>query len=149
MDTILEFITTRAGHLIDRLGGPLNFRLVVMPLVVSVLAARAGYRDARQNKPAYVPAIFRNAGGRLELLRSAAIDVGKIFIVALVLDSIYQVMVLREFYVSQLLFVAMVSAIVPYLVVRSLAALLLRRVLADRQAPSGHPSKQRQPGRPD
>lgn len=132
MDTLLEMLTTRAGHLVDRLSGPLNFRLMVMPLVVSTLAIRAGLRDAREGGPQFLWTILTNAGERPRLLRSALKDIGKIFVVAIVLDTTYQLMVLRAFYVGELLFVALVSAIVPYLVIRGPVTLLARGFLKNR-----------------
>jgi hypothetical protein len=38
MDTILDILFNRAGHLFGRAGGPLNFRVVVMPAVVTILS---------------------------------------------------------------------------------------------------------------
>jgi hypothetical protein len=46
-------------------------------------------------------AILKNPPERRRLLRSALKDVARIFIVALVLDTTYQVVVLRAFYVVQ------------------------------------------------
>ena len=43
------------------------------------------------------------------MLRSVLKDVGKIFIVAVVLDTIYQLMVLKAFYLGELLVVVMAS----------------------------------------
>jgi hypothetical protein len=39
MDTILEMLTHRGEDLVGRAFGPLNFRLVVMPLVVNITAS--------------------------------------------------------------------------------------------------------------
>lgn len=136
MDTIVEMLTTRAGHLVDRLSGPLNFRLMVMPLVVSTLAIRAGLRDAREGQPLFLWTILTNPGERPRLLRSALKDIGRIFIMALVLDTTYQFMVLRAFYVGELLLVALVSAIVPYLVLRGPVTLLTRGFFKDRGTPA-------------
>ena len=47
---------------------------------------------------------------------------------AVVLDTTYQLMVLKAFYLGELLVVVMVSAILPYLVVRSAVSLLMRRI---------------------
>ena len=48
-------------------------------------------------------------------------DVGKLFLVAVVLDVVYQIIVLHWVYPVQTLIVATMLAIVPYLVVRGLA----------------------------
>ena len=60
MDTIFEMLITRGQHLLDRLDGSLHFRMIVMPIVVSVLAIRAGLRDARERKPVFLSTILRS-----------------------------------------------------------------------------------------
>ena len=62
--------------------------------------------------------ILANPAERRRVLRSALKDVGRIFIVAVVLDTTYQLMVLRAFYPVQLLIIAVGCAIVPYVVIR-------------------------------
>lgn len=132
MNTIIEMLTTRGQHLVERFDGPLNFRLIVMPVVVTVLAIRAGLRDAREGRPSFLAGIVSNPAARPRILLSAVGDVGRIFIVAIVLDSIYQIAVVRTFYLGELLFVAVACAIVPYLVMRGPAALLARYLTAKR-----------------
>ena len=95
MDNFLEMAARGFGQLIDRLRGPLNFRLVVMPIVVTVLALRADWKDAREGRPAFLGAFIKDPVERSRLLRSALKDIGKVFIVAVVLDTVYQVMVFR------------------------------------------------------
>src|SRR5271165_6173026 len=113
MDTILQMISRGLDELLGRLRGPLNFRLFVMPAVVTILAIRADLRDAREGRPASLGAFFANPSERGRLLRSAVKDIGRIFIVAIVLDATYQLWALKSFHVGQLLIVAIVCAIVP------------------------------------
>jgi hypothetical protein len=118
MDTILDMLSHRGEHLIGRFGGPLNFRLIIMPLVVTVLAIRAHMKDVREGRPTELGAFFKNPAKRQRILRTGLRDVGRIFIVACVLDAAYQIWVLRSFYLGELLVVAMVCAVVPYFLVR-------------------------------
>ena len=111
MDAILEMLTRGVEQLLGRAGGPLHFRLLIMPIVVTILAVRAGLRDAREGRPAYLWAIFKKPTERHRLFRSGTKDVGKIFIVAVVLDTLYQLMVFRAFYIGQVLIVAVACAI--------------------------------------
>lgn len=97
-----------------------------MPLVVGFLAVRAGLRDAREGQPAFLWAILTHPAERGRLLRSALKDVGKVFIVAVVLDTTYQLVVLRGFYPVQVFIVAVACAIVPYVAIRSPVARLTR-----------------------
>lgn len=118
IDTILEMLTTRGGHLFDRFGGPLNFRLFVMPLMVSFLAFRAHRKDLREGNPTFLGAFLLDKDERRRLFRSGLKDFGRVFIFACVLDTIYQLMVLDPFYIGELLLVAFVCAVVPYFLVR-------------------------------
>jgi len=105
-------------NLIGRSAGPLNFRLLIQPMVATLIAIRAGLKDAREGRPAFLWAALSNPGYRPELLRQGWKDVGKVFILAMVLDSIYQLIVHRGVYVLELLITATVLALVPYVLIR-------------------------------
>jgi hypothetical protein len=134
MEAILEMLFRRGEHLIGRASGPLNFRLVVMPTVVTILAIRAGRRDAREG---HRPFLWNLLTDPAHALRSAIGDIGRIFIVALVLDTTYQLVVLRWLYLGELLVVAVVCAVVPYVLVRGPITRLVRRLYRN----SGGPAK--------
>jgi hypothetical protein len=55
-------------------------------------------------------------------------SVGKLFILALVLDVVYQILVLRFVYPGETIIVAFVLAIVPYLILRGLVNRIARRL---------------------
>jgi hypothetical protein len=118
MATIIEMLTTRGEHLFDRFNGPLNFRLIVMPLVVTVFAIRGHFRDAREGKPLFRWPFRKTRAESIYVLKSGFKDFGKVFIMACLLDTIYQIMVLKAFFPGELIVVAMVSAVVPYFLVR-------------------------------
>ena len=58
------------------------------------------------------------AGGRGEQLRQGWRDVGKVLVAAALIDLLYQRIFLRAFHLEQALTVAVLLAIVPYLVFR-------------------------------
>jgi hypothetical protein len=92
----MEDVLTRGwDQLVDRVGGPLTFRLVIQPVVAVVLAVRSGLHDAGEGRPAFFWAGPSSWTHRRDLLRHGWKDVGKLFIVAVVLDVIYQVVVLH------------------------------------------------------
>jgi len=134
MDTILQMLLHRFSHLIGRFSGPLNFRLFVMPTVVIVLAIRADRRDAREGRPAPLGAFLTNPTERRRLFRSAVKDVGRIFLMAIVLDTVYQIFVLRFFYPGEVLVVAVVCAVVPYVLVRGPITRFVRRLYQKKAA---------------
>ena len=143
MDTILEMLTNRVEHLLGRASGPLHFRLFIMPLVVAFLAVRAHLRDVREGKPIFLWAFLKSPAERRRLLHSGLRDFGKVFIVACVLDTTYQLLVLKSFYVGELLAVAVLCAIVPYFLVRGpvmrLAYLLYRKCAGPAKPSVGNP----------
>jgi hypothetical protein len=123
-------------HLIGRFSGPMNFRLIMQPAVAAIFAIREGLRDAREGCPAFFWAALTDSGHRRVLLREGWKHVGKVFILAIVLDSIYQLMVHRGVYVLELLITATVLAIIPYVLIRGpinrIARIARRKAIRDR-----------------
>ncbi len=131
MDTIVDHVSTAIEQLLGRASGPLHVRLVMMPTVVTILAIRAHLRDVRDGRPTVLGAFVTSPTERRRLLRTGLEDIGKVFIVACVLDTVYQLAVLRAFHPVQTLIVAVACAILPYALIRGpvtrLVALLHRR----------------------
>jgi hypothetical protein len=127
MDTIADVLTRVYHDILGRSTGPLNFRLVVMPIVVSILAVRAHRRDVRHGRPTALGAFINDPVERGRLLRSGLKDVGRVFIVAVVMDTTYQLLVFRRVYPGEVLFIAVACAIVPYFLVRGPIMRLLFR----------------------
>jgi hypothetical protein len=128
--TIPEFFTSVGDMLVGREHGPLHFRLIMQPIVAVILALRVAFRDARAGRPPYFFwSIFTNPAKREELLRLAWKDVGKVFCVAIMLDVIYELIVWHWIYPTQAVLVAVVLAIIPYLLVRGTATRLARLAL--------------------
>jgi hypothetical protein len=126
MDTLSEMFTRGVEELLGRASGPLHFRLFIMPIVVTVLAIRAHLRDVREGRSTKVGAFFNDPVERRRLVRSGLKDFGKVFLVACVLDTTYQLVFLRAFFPVQLLIVAVMSAIVPYALIRGPVTRLVR-----------------------
>ena len=122
-----DILTRVFGDLVARLGGPLHFRFYFQPLMAVVFAAIDGRRDARVGRPPYSWTLLTQTGQRLELMRLGWRSVGKVFILALLLDAIYQVRVSHSFYPGEALIVALALAVVPYLLLRGTVNRLARR----------------------
>jgi hypothetical protein len=87
-------------------------------------------KDARQGRPAYCWTILTSYEDRRRLLQEGWKDVMKVFLLALGLDVIYQVIVFRWLYPLEMLIVAVLLACIPYLLIRGPAnriATFLRR----------------------
>jgi len=113
-----ELIARFFGNLHDRVGGPMSFRLILQPAVAAFFAVRAGWQDGLTGRPAYFWAILAAPAHRWELLREGWKAVAKVFLMAVVIDALYQIINLRWFYPGEALIVATVLAFVPYLLIR-------------------------------
>ena len=113
-----EILTRFMENIVGRVHGPMNFRLLLQPLMAIIFAFRDGRKDAREGKAAFGWALFTDPDHRRDNLRDGWKSVGKIFIIALVLDALYQYIALKWFYPAEALLVAIVLALVPYLLLR-------------------------------
>ena len=105
-------------NLVGRVSGPMKFRLILQPVMAAIFAIRSGLKDAKENKPPYFWAIFTDPDSRGDMIRDGWKSVGRVFILAIVLDAIYQFIVFRRFYPVEALLVAAILALVPYLLIR-------------------------------
>jgi hypothetical protein len=126
------------GDLIERSTGPLHFRLLMQPAVALFLGIRDGLKDARENRPAYFWAIFTMSNGRADLLKSGFKSITKLFIMAIVLDSIYQFIATRWIYPGEAFLVALILAFLPYLLIRGPANRIARWWTSHRSSSHAH-----------
>ncbi len=123
MDEILARVW---DDLIGRVTGPMKFRLILQPVMALIFATRAAIRDAREGQPPFLWAVFTDPRERQRLIQSGWKDVGKVFIIAMLIDAVYQVIAIRWLYPGELVVVAILLAIVPYLLVRGPLNRILR-----------------------
>ena len=123
MDDALERIWT---HLIGRVSGPMSFRLVLQPVMATLFALRDGARDAREGRPPYLRTLFTHSPDRAWLLRDGWKAIGRVVILAVVMDLIYQWMVFRRFYPVEVIDVVIILAVFPYALLRGLADRFIR-----------------------
>jgi hypothetical protein len=114
-------------NLMDRISGPLHLRLLIQPMVALVLATLAGLKDARSGKTPYFWGLTHDPEHRREMLENGWHSIGKLFVVALILDCVYQYIALRFVWPGEAIIVAIVLAIIPYVLVRSLVTRLFRK----------------------
>jgi hypothetical protein len=102
----------------ERFSGPMNFRLLLQPLVATVLAVRAGLKDARENRPPYFSTLISDRSQRRGLLLEGWKSVAKVFVMAVIIDLVYQYLVDGSIRVLEALGIAAILAIVPYVLFR-------------------------------
>jgi|SRR5450759_517896 hypothetical protein len=135
LNAMQELLTRTWDMLVGREHGPLAFRLVIQPMAGAFLAIRAGVKDAREGRPPHGWAILTDPIHRRELLRESWHDVARLFIVAVIIDMIYEVIVFRWIYPGQALIVALIVALPSYLLVRGPANRLARLWLRLKKQP--------------
>lgn len=113
-------------HMADRIGGPMTFRLVLQPIMAAFFAIRSGLADAKAGRLPYFWSLIRHPELRPAMIKDGWRSVGRVFVFALVMDTIYQIIVLEFVYPGEMVFVAFVLAIVPYLILRGLTTRIAR-----------------------
>ena len=103
MSEIQEILTRFWDQLIAQPSGPLAFRLILQPIMAAILAILDGLKDARAGRPLYTWTILTDPAQRASYLREGLKRVCRVIIFALVMDAIYQFLVLRWFYLGEAL----------------------------------------------
>jgi hypothetical protein len=120
-------------NLLGRVGGPMTFRLILQPAMATYFAVKAGLADGRANKPPYLFAIVTNPVHRKDMLHEGWKSTARIFALAIVMDVIYQIIVLHWVYPGETLLVSFLLACVPYLLIRGPVGRLARRFQARKE----------------
>ena len=123
MDDMWVRFTTQ---LIDRVSGPMHFRLVMQPLMAAFFAIRDGLADAPTDRPPYFWGLFFERAerramlkvDRLAMIKDGWKSISRVFVFAIFLDVVYQLYVLHFVYLGEAITVAIILAIVPYLILR-------------------------------
>lgn len=135
-DVIVRFV----DNIIERASGPMHVRLVLQPLMATLLALRAGIRDARAGRPPYLWAILASPRHRYFLLHEGWKDVGTVFCLAVGLDVVYQWITIRWVYPVETIVIACLLAFIPYLVFRGAFNRLAHLAGAGESHPRHEPS---------
>jgi hypothetical protein len=116
----MDPIIARISHnMVERVTGPMHFRLLLQPGMATFFAIRDGLKDARECKSPYFWGLFTDKGEREAMVKNGWKSIGKVFILAIVLDVVYQLIEHRwTVYPGEAALVAMILAIVPYLLIR-------------------------------
>ena len=114
------------SQLVERIHGPMHFRLVLQPAMAAFFAIRSGLADARAGRTPYFWMLVSDPADRFAAIENGWKSVGRVFILAVALDVVYQLYVLHFVYPGEALIVAVVLSIVPYLVLRGLVTRLAR-----------------------
>ena len=114
-----EFFQRFAHGFMSRMEGPYQFRMIVQPLMAVVFAVIDGLKDAKLGKPAYLWTVVSNSTHRHELVKDGWKHFGKIFILAIILDVLYQLKVHGTIHSwIGVALAALILAVLPYMLLR-------------------------------
>jgi hypothetical protein len=126
---MVDLWTLFADNLHDRVSGPMKFRIVLQPIMATLLAIRSGFKDAKSGAHPYFWSLLFTAGRRMEMIKDGWKSVGRLFFLAVALDLIYQIIVQSSIRLRAAIFVAIVLAILPYVLLRGIVTRIARRVM--------------------
>ena len=124
------------ANLLARPDGPMSFRFYVQPTMAGLLALRGGIQDAKEGREGYLWALLTRPGRRVQLLHEGWRGAMTPFLVAVVLDVIYQIRSFGTIYPLELLVTATLLALVPYVLLRGPFNHIARLFLPKAQAAS-------------
>ena len=116
------------SDIFNRPGGPMTLRFLLQPLMATIAALHDGIKDARAGRTPYLWTVLTNAEKRGGRLREGLIATSRTILMGLVMDTIYQAVVLKTFYPGEAVLVAILLAFVPYLLLRGTIARIAQRL---------------------
>src|SRR5262249_40269963 len=114
-------------NLTDRVSGPMWFRFILQPTMATVLGILDGLRFAREGRSFLLWGGPKDPAERRAQRNATLKAIGKVFVLAIILDVIYQLIALRWVFPAETLIVAVVVAMIPYFVVRFVVNMISRR----------------------
>jgi hypothetical protein len=122
-----ELIARGWEGLVARVGGPMTFRLIFQPAMAALLAWRAGLKDAREGRPPYLWTVLTDPAQRADLLHEGWKSIARVFFLAVIMDFVYEWIMGRWIYPLETLVLAIVLAVMPYLLLRGPVNRIARR----------------------
>jgi hypothetical protein len=104
-----------------RLVGPGRFRFILQPLIATILGIRNGLADARAGRPPYLWALLFHRHLRGEMVRTGLATVANLLLMGILMDSIFQWVLLGASYPGVALVVGPVLIVAPYSIARALS----------------------------
>lgn len=116
--------------ILARPGGPMTFRFILQPAMAAIAATRDGVNDARLGRSPYLWTVLRSVEERGGRLREGIVATARIVILGVVMDSVYQLVVLHTFYPAEAALIALLLAYLPYVLLRGPIARIARHWVA-------------------
>lgn len=114
-------------EMIARPSGPLKFRFVLQPVVASALAIRDGLKDAHLQRTPYIWTLMNDPARRRKRFVEGVRAVSRVLLLGVAMDVAYQYIALGGFRPLQTAVIALLLALLPYMIVRGPATRIERR----------------------
>jgi len=114
-------------NMVARVSGPMKLRLFLQPTMAAIFAIRSGLKDAREGRPAFLWTVLTEPASRDYLIKDGWKSVSKVFLIAMALDIVYQLIVAKFIYPLEVVATAFLLAIVPYICLRGLTTRIARK----------------------
>jgi hypothetical protein len=109
-----------------RLSGPGRFRFILQPTIAIILGIRSGLADARAGRPPYLYGVLFDRNLRRELVRTGFETVVNLLLMGILLDAVFQWVLLGVSHPGAALVVGPVLIGGPYALARALSNRLAR-----------------------
>ena len=109
-----------------RIAGPGRFRFIFQPAVAVILGILSGRADMRAGRPPYLSGVLFHRKHRSEFVRTSFESVANLVLMGILLDSIFQWVILGASYPGAALVVGPVLIVTPYSISRALCNRLAR-----------------------
>jgi Sulfatase-modifying factor enzyme 1 len=106
------------NNIVDRLDGPMTFRLYLQPAMALIAAIPDGMRDARAGHKSFFWSSLWDADAATGRLKEGLRSIARVILLGLSMDVIYQIKELDQFYPAEAATMAILLAIIPYFVFR-------------------------------
>nr|WP_246389300.1 hypothetical protein [Microvirga mediterraneensis] len=113
-------------NIVERPNGPMAFRFLLQPTMAFLAALHDGINDARLGRLPYFRTVLSDPTRRNKRLREGFLSTGRILLLGLGMDAIYQYRVLNTFFPGEMVLTALLLAFVPYLVFRGIVTRIAR-----------------------
>jgi hypothetical protein len=110
-----------------RLTGPGRFRFILQPLIAILLGVRNGRADAREGRPPFLVGLLFHKELRKELFSSGFSTIVNLLLMGILMDSLFQWVILGASYPGAALLVGPVLIVTPYSAARAIANRATRR----------------------
>jgi hypothetical protein len=111
-----------------RIMGPGRFRFVLQPLFAIILGIGSGLADARAGIPPYLYGLIFHRSLRRDLVMSTVRTIANLLLMGILLDFVFQWIILGVAYPGAALVVGPVLVVTPYVVARAFSNRLARQI---------------------